>query len=80
LSGDPNLGSLADNGGPTQTFALLTGSSAINAGDSTTCVASPVSNLDQRGVTRPQGAQCDIGAYEYQNHRQQTCRYERWRL
>ena len=63
---DPNLGSLADNGGPTQTFALLTGSLAINAGDNTTCAASPVNNLDQRGVTRPQGGQCDIGAYEYE--------------
>ena len=66
LSGDPNLGALADNGGLTQTFALLTGSSAINAGDNTTCAASPVNNLDQRGITRPQGGQCDVGAYEYE--------------
>ena len=64
LSGDPMLGALASNGGPTQTFALLAGSPAINAGDSTTCAASPVSGLDQRGVARPQGASCDIGAYE----------------
>jgi CSLREA domain-containing protein len=65
LSGDPLLGLLADNGGPTQTFALLAGSNAIDAGDDTTCTASPVSNLDQRGITRPNSAHCDIGAYEY---------------
>jgi CSLREA domain-containing protein len=67
LSGDPNLGSLADNGGTTQTFALLTGSPAIDAGDDTVCDDNPgPNNLDQRGVARPQGAHCDIGAYEYQ--------------
>ncbi len=62
---DPKLGSLADNGGPTQTVALLAGSPAINAGDATACAASPINSLDQRGVTRPQDAICDIGAYEY---------------
>jgi len=62
---DPNLAPLADNGGPTQTFALLSGSPAIDAGDDTVCAASPVNNLDQRGVTRPFGSHCDIGAYEY---------------
>src|SRR6185369_2530840 len=35
-----------------------------DAGDNTTCAAAPVSNLDQRGVSRPQGTQCDIGAFE----------------
>jgi LPXTG-site transpeptidase (sortase) family protein len=55
---------LADNGGPTQTHALVSGSPAIDAGNATTCANSPVSNKDQRGVTRPQGAGCDIGAYE----------------
>lgn len=70
LSGDPNLGTLADNGGPTQTFALLLGSPAIDAGDNVTCAAAPVSNLDQRGATRPTDgdasgvATCDIGAFE----------------
>ena len=56
---DPKLGPLADNGGPTQTHALLAGSPAIDAGDDTTCPAS-----DQRGFPRPQGTACDIGAYE----------------
>jgi hypothetical protein len=61
---DPLLGSLANNGGPTRTFALLAGSPAIDAGDDATCNAAPVSGLDQRGIARPQGAHCDIGAYE----------------
>jgi hypothetical protein len=65
LSGDPNLGALAANGGPTQTFALLAGSIAINAGNNTTCTAAPTNSLDQRGFSRPNGPQCDIGAYEY---------------
>ncbi len=55
---DPLLGPLADNGGATQTFALLPGSPAIDAGQSTGCPP------DQRGVVRPQGAACDIGAFE----------------
>jgi len=59
LSGDPLLGPLADNGGPTQTMALLAGSPAIDAGDDGTC-----ESTDQRGVSRPQGAHCDIGAFE----------------
>jgi len=57
---DPKLGSLADNGGPTLTVALLPGSPAIDAGD--TAAAPPT---DQRGVPRPFGAASDIGAYEY---------------
>lgn len=67
---------LASNGGPTQTFALCTGtnvptsgcvvSPAINAGNNTVCAASPVSGLDQRGYYRPgYGAtNCSIGAFE----------------
>jgi hypothetical protein len=54
------IGPLAFNGGPTPTHALLPGSPAIDAGDSLFCPAA-----DQRGVARPQGAACDIGAYEY---------------
>jgi uncharacterized repeat protein (TIGR01451 family) len=61
---NPLLGPLADNGGGTLTYALLAGSPAINAADNTACAASPVNNVDQRGISRPQGATCDIGAFE----------------
>jgi CSLREA domain-containing protein len=66
VGADPNLAALADNGGPTQTMALGSGSAAINAGDTTVCAAAPVNNLDQRGYGRPEpsGTLCDIGAYE----------------
>jgi hypothetical protein len=50
---------LADNGGPTETHALLPGSPAIGAADDAACPAA-----DQRGVSRPQGTHCDIGAFE----------------
>jgi len=59
LSGDPNLGSLEYNGGYTKTMALLPGSSAIDSGDDAEC-----NSRDQRDVYVPQGAHCDIGAYE----------------
>src|SRR5215213_2358991 len=58
-STDPRLDSLADNGGETETVALLADSLAIDAGDNRTCTPT-----DQRGVTRPQGDACDIGAFE----------------
>jgi beta-glucanase (GH16 family) len=58
-STDALLGPLADNGGPTLTHALLPGSPAIDAAGADACPAT-----DQRGVTRPQGAGCDAGAFE----------------
>jgi CSLREA domain-containing protein len=64
-TGDPNLGALADNGGPTWTMALLAGSAALDAADNSTCLNAPVNNLDQRGSPRRMDAQCDIGAFEY---------------
>jgi hypothetical protein len=56
---DPLLGSLQDNGGPTRTLALSAGSPAIDAGGNEGCPTT-----DQRGVRRPQGSACDIGAFE----------------
>ena len=59
------LGTLGNYGGATQTIPLLSGSAAIDTGDEAVCAALPGGNLDQRGVSRPQGAHCDIGASEY---------------
>ena len=56
---DPALSILQDNGGPTQTHALLAGSRAIDAGDNTDGVS-----IDQRGATRPTDTTSDIGAFE----------------
>jgi uncharacterized repeat protein (TIGR01451 family) len=62
---DPQLGLLQDNGGPTYTHALLTGSPAIDAGNSAGCLGnSGVLATDQRGL--PRVGRCDIGAYEEQ--------------
>jgi hypothetical protein len=56
---DPQLGPIGDHGGPTPTAPLLPTSPAIDAADDSLCPAT-----DQRGVSRPQGSACDIGAYE----------------
>jgi CSLREA domain-containing protein len=64
---DPGLGLLANNGGPTPTHALLATSPA-RIGGSPTAPGGPgdaCTARDQRGVPRPQGARCDVGAYEY---------------
>ncbi len=64
---DPLLAALALNApGNSPTHALLTGSPAINTAPS--CEAA----TDQRGITRPQGSSCDIGAYEEDNIRYLT--------
>ncbi len=60
ISADPELGTLADNGGPTWTCALGEGSSAIDAGTD-----SGAPSTDQRGAPRPYSSgSVDIGAYE----------------
>lgn len=61
---DPKLNVLANNGGPTKTHALLTGSPAINKSKNCLDAGGSVVIADQRGVHRPQGNKCDIGAYE----------------
>jgi len=65
LGQDPKLGPLTNNGGPTQTLALLPGSPAIDSGNNGTC-----ETTDQRGQSRPYdgdkngSAICDMGAFE----------------
>ena len=60
LTASPQLSPLALNApGLTQTMAISTGSPALDAG-----VCDPNVTTDQRGVSRPQGSACDIGAYE----------------
>jgi len=63
---DPKLGALANNGGPTQTLLPLTGSPLIDAIAAAACQSGPAAGItvDQRGVARPQGPGCDIGAVE----------------
>ncbi len=65
---------LDDNGGPTQTHALVAGSPAIDLGPTAACAAAPVNGVDQRGEPRSmdihgEGSHttnlCDAGAYEY---------------
>ena len=60
--GNPRLGPLRDNGGPTSTLALGAGSAAI---DRVPSRGAGCPSTDQRGVRRPEGRACDIGAYEF---------------
>jgi hypothetical protein len=69
---NPLLGGLANNGGPTQTMALLEGSPAIDAGNPSGCTdgSGHLLMTDQRGQPRPDKEDiggCDIGAYEKQS-------------
>jgi hypothetical protein len=60
---DAKLGPLANNGGPTQTMALLAGSQAIDAGDPN---LTGLPSTDQRGLPRLAHGRIDIGAFEVQ--------------
>ncbi|HEV1997341.1 MAG TPA: choice-of-anchor Q domain-containing protein, partial [Candidatus Dormibacteraeota bacterium] len=70
--GNPLLGPLQDNGGPTQTMALGTGSAAIDTAFAIVCgQAQPAGagGVDQRGLPRMEvvaDPKCDIGAFEVQ--------------
>jgi hypothetical protein len=66
LNGNPQLGSLQDNGGPTFTMApsLNPISAAIDAGDDAVTGTPLYLTTDQRGLPRKSGAHVDIGAYE----------------
>lgn len=59
FSSDPMLGPLQNYGGPTQTHTLMVGSPAVDNGHPGYCP-----DTDQRGVSRPDGPACDIGAFE----------------
>ena len=61
---DPLLGPLQENGGPTNTSALLPGSPAVDAANATSCP-----ERDQRGIVRMDGDKngtvvCDTGSFE----------------
>ncbi|MEM9182001.1 MAG: choice-of-anchor D domain-containing protein [Pseudomonadota bacterium] len=66
LAGDPVLGELGDNGGPTPTHLPLSGSPLVDAGTNSACPAT-----DQTGMPRPvdgdadDDADCDIGSVEF---------------
>jgi len=58
LTANPKIGTLGSNGGPTRTIPLKPASPAADAG------GMKCPKVDQRGVPRPQGPRCDIGAFE----------------
>jgi CSLREA domain-containing protein len=57
--GNPLLGALGDHGGATPTVVPSAGSAAANAASGAACP-----DTDQRGIARPIGTGCDIGAVE----------------
>ena len=65
-AGDPGLGALGANGGPTQTQLPTASSVLVGAVPVAQCQADGAAGVttDQRGITRPQGSGCDIGAVE----------------
>lgn len=66
IIGPTTLGALSDNGGPTFTMSLPVGSAAIDAGLDCSVPT------DQRGIIRPQGATCDLGAFEFNDFTRAT--------
>jgi hypothetical protein len=70
-SGDPQLAPLDDNGGDTRTHAPAPDSPAVNAIPTGECIV----DTDQRGLPRPYGAGCDIGAVELQANESGISRY-----
>lgn len=67
-SGDPGLGQLAANGGPTQTRLPGAGSPLLDRIPASACQSGVAVGIaqDQRGLTRPGAAGCDVGSVEVQ--------------
>jgi hypothetical protein len=65
-AGSPHLGPLGDNGGPTRTLLPQPGSPLVDFIPDGACQDDGAAGIavDQRGITRPQGPGCDIGAVE----------------
>jgi len=66
---DPQLGVLAANGGPTRTMLPASTSPLVDAIPLADCQTAPLAvgvTTDQRGLPRPSGPGCDIGAVELQ--------------
>jgi hypothetical protein len=70
-SGDPRLAPLDDNGGDTQTHAPSPASPVVDAIPTDECIV----DTDQRGMSRPYGPGCDIGAFELQVDESGIARY-----
>ena len=64
-SADPQLGALTDNGGPTLTMLPSATSPLVGEVAAGACTAQVTA--DQRGVTRPRGAACTVGAVEVES-------------
>jgi len=71
---NPLLGPLANNGGPTETMALLPGSLAIGKGSVALAVDANGNTLttDQRGEPRIVNGEVDVGAFEGQEENSTT--------
>jgi hypothetical protein len=67
VSTNAKLGQLGPHGGPLPMVPLLSGSPAINRGNPAGCSDTTFATIvvDERGVPRPQGSRCDIGAFEF---------------
>jgi hypothetical protein len=66
---DPQMSPVGNNGGRTQTQALMAGSPALDAGNPSGCtdLNAAATITDQRGFARSINGRCDIGAYEHPN-------------
>lgn len=65
ITADPLLDPLSDNGGFVPTMLPGSSGSAIDTGDDAICAGEHVGGVDARGVERPQGSGCDMGAVEW---------------